>query len=185
MELKNQNGYLVFEKDNESFYVEKTIDEDIWFSTKNPCFTMSLDIYSRDINERIAANEFFKLMQLIVGNYILEGHSSNEMLPKDFIDIENKIITWHSDNENDNVLELSFEERFITIAMTKENKSQYNRIRIRTNGSDYGIYHIFFTDFYGSIIQIINDINHKEAIENQPKQKSKKKISFKNILNRK
>ena len=145
---------------------------------------MNLDIYSRDWNERIVACEIFKLMQLIVGNYILEEHNKNEIFPSDFVDLKNKIITWHSDNENDNVLQLAFDERYVTVAITKEKKSQNNLVRIRTNGSAYGIYHMFFTEFHKNITQIINKNNSYEE-QKTPKQKTKKKISLKNIISKK
>ena len=85
-------------------------------------------------------------MKSIVGRYLLSGDSEDEysFLPKDFIDLENKIITWHSDTERDNILQLQFRDREIVVSVVKnndsKNKNSYNsiKVRIRTSGSVYG-----------------------------------------------
>lgn len=110
-------------------------------------------------------------MKSIVGRYLLSGDSEDEysFLPKDFIDLENKIITWHSDTERDNILQLQFRDREIVVSVVKnndsKNKNSYNsiKVRIRTSGSVYGYYYQEFERFYSELSRFAYQIESSKT----------------------
>ena len=108
---------------------------------------IELSLSSRNYPEWQTYIVFEYLMKSIVGRYMLNGDNEKEYsrLPKDFIDLENKVIIWHSDSGTDNFLRLEYtENRTIKIAIQKckDSKEHYtNSVRIRTSGSEYKYYY--------------------------------------------
>ncbi len=163
-EIKRGYSSITVEKNGTKFSVEKSPDGDIWFNSLND-IELAIDFYSNDQKEWRSYVIFERLMKLIVGKYILSNDEKNEYssLPKDFVDLEGKSIIWHSDSEIDNILRLQFNENKITVSIVQgKRKSNRNsnsaiRVRIRTNGSDYGNYYqefeCFFYEFFNFACQ--------------------------------
>ena len=73
---------------------------------------IELNLSSRNYSEYQTYIIFDYLMKTIVGRYILNGDNKKEYssLPKDFIDLEKKVIIWHSDGGTNNVLKLEYKK---------------------------------------------------------------------------
>lgn len=102
-------------------------------------------------------------MKLIIARSILR--EDTEFLPEDFIDLENKVITWHSDSEYDNVLKIKYNGRFINVSLIKDEKvpeRDSNMIRIRTSGSEYGTYHQEFSKFFRNLCALQRSLNPED-----------------------
>jgi hypothetical protein len=183
MKLKVNNGIIDFEDEENSFAISKTVDGDIWFSSGKSNITQTISSKARDIGEWQSYEIFAKLVRQIIGNFILEDDKDNIRLPKDFVDLENKIITWHSDSGTDNVLELLHEDKSIIISITKDKKASSNvnnSVRVRTDGSSYEYYYHFFTQFHAELMQLanivsLNEIQAKIEIESQSEEKTSQK----------
>ena len=151
-----KNGYsgVIIEKDDKSFSVEKRVDGDIWFNTTSSRLDLSLDIYTRSFLERKCYIYFESLMKSLIGRYILSGDNKNEysMLPNDFIDLDNKTITWYSDSDSNDVLKLQYLGNKINVSIyrIKEYRTPI-KVRIRTSGSMYGYYYQEFTKFFDDL----------------------------------
>ncbi len=162
--INNISGSIIISKDGESIEVSQTLDNDIWFATRDDEISLDISMYSRNRHEWQTYVVFESLMKSIVGRFILNGDDKDEwsMLPKDFIDLDNKTITWHSDNGKDNVLKLSYSEKTITITITKDSKTKSfytNTVRVRTDGSSYGYYYQEFTKFFRELMQLESRLN--------------------------
>ena len=98
-------------------------------------------------------------------------------LPKDFIDLDKKIITWHSDSGTDNVLNLEYiDNKIIRVSLTKDknSKEHYNNsIRIRTSGSNYEYYYQEFLEFFRHLWMLEQRLN-KPKEETKIEQKEEK-----------
>lgn len=107
-EIKHGYSSVIIEKAGTTFSVEKGPDGDIWFNSANSNIKLPISFYSRNQEEWRSYVIFGNLMKSIVGRYILNGDDKDEysILPKYFIDLESKTITWHSDSEKDNELQL-------------------------------------------------------------------------------
>ena len=98
-------------------------------------------------------------MKSIIGRYILNGDDKDgySSLPKDFINLDNKTITWHSDSEYDNMLQLQLKEKELIISIiignnsNNRNYSNSTKVRIRTSGSSYEYYYKEFERFYDEL----------------------------------
>ena len=128
-------------------------------------------------------------MKSVVGRYLLSGDSKDEYscLPKDFIDLENKIITWHSDTERDNVLQLQFSDKEIVVSVTRDNNfknKNFNnsiKVRIRTSGSDYGYYYQEFVRFYNELSRYAYQVESSKTSTNDKNSPTKKLSLFNKI----
>lgn len=158
-EIKYGYSGVIIEKNGVRFSVEKGPDGDIWFNTVNGNIKLPISFYSRNQEEWRSYVIFENLMKSIVGRFILNGDDKDEYstLPKDFIDLERKTITWRSDSEKDNELQLQFREKEIIVLITRsENSSNiaYNKtikVRIRTDGSNYEHYYQEFDRFFNEL----------------------------------
>ncbi len=164
------NGSIVLSKDGKSIEVSKTLDDDIWFSTHEEETILEITMYTRNRSEWQTYIVFESLMKSIVGRFVLNGEDKRDwsMLPKDFVDLENKIIIWHSDSGTDNVLKLTYSERIITISIIKDSKAKSyytNTVRIRTDGSSYEYYYQEFTKFFSELVQLESRLNEKSTEE--------------------
>lgn len=187
-EIKYCNDSVIIKKNGISFSVEKGPDGDIWFNSLDSNIELPISYYSRNQDEFQSYIIFEYLMKSIVGRYLLSGDSEDEysFLPKDFIDLENKIITWHSDTERDNILQLQFRDREIVVSVVKnndsKNKNSYNsiKVRIRTSGSDYGYYYQEFERFYSELSRFAYQIesSKKQNILTSDKTSPTKKLSL-------
>lgn len=104
-------------------------------------------------------------MKSIIGKYILNDDDKNKysILPNDFIDLENKIITWHSDSEKNNVLQL----------------------QLRTNGSTYEDYYQEFERFFDELFSFAyqgNLVRSQIGSTNEENPTIQKKLSLFNRL---
>lgn len=148
---ETNNNAIILENEDSKLSISESIDGDIWFEATKDLVMMPInDFRGKDykVHQLLA-----RLMEQIVGRFILEGTNESRLLPEDFIDFENKIITWHSDNGSNSRLELMYEKDTITISLKGDPKSG-NRVRIRTSGSEYGYYYQYFTRFYLELLQL-------------------------------
>lgn len=152
------NNSVVIKKDDSKFCIEKGCDGDIWFHSPNGTEELDISFYSRIEPEEGECYAIFKsLMKSIFGRFMLDGdyNDENSYLPKDFINLDNKIITWHSDTNAENTLKIQNDDRKIKIKfINTNNKENYNlpiRVRIRTSGSSYGNYFKEFESFFREI----------------------------------
>lgn len=158
-EIKCVYNGVIIGKNGTSFSIEKGPDGDIWFNSANSNIELPINFYSRNQDEFQIYIIFEYLMKSIVGRYLLNGDSEDEhnFLPKDFIDLDNKIITWHSDTGQDNILQLQYRDKKIVVSVFKDNNSKnsnYNnsiKVRIRTSGSNYEYYYQEFIRFYNEL----------------------------------
>lgn len=178
------NGSLLLEKDEkEIITISQTVDNDIWFSTSRDELTLELRLGSRTYSEWQTYLVFSSLMKALVGRYMLDGDNGqeNSRLPKDFIDLDNNIITWHSDSEIKNVLKLIYDNRNDTIKISmKKSEDKDSRhstvVRIRTDGSDYEYYYQEFLDFFKRLNDLELRLNKSEEnIEPEAKEGTKEK----------
>lgn len=185
-EIKYCNNGVIVEKNGTNFSVEKGPDGDIWFNSSNSNIELPISYYSRNQDEFQSYIIFEYLMKSIVGRYLLSGDNEDEysFLPKDFIDLENKIITWHSDTEQDNVLQLQFRDKEIEVSIFKDDNtknSNYNnsiKVRIRTSGSDYGYYYQEFVRFYNELSRYAYQVESNKTPTNDKNSPTKKLSLF-------
>lgn len=186
--IRRSNNALLLSKDEQAFSISKGVDDDIWFGTSEEETSLTIRLSSRNYLEWQTYLVFEKLMKSIIGKYILEDYQDDYFprVPKDFIDFENKTITWHSDSGTDNILTLHFDNHKITVTITKSKDAKdhtTNSVRIRTSGSEYDTFYQEFTEFYRQIWILEHELN-KTLEPVQPKQEDKpQKLSLKNIFN--
>ena len=187
--IKGYNG-VVIDKNGIRLSIEKTVDNDMWFNASDN-LELIISFASRNYQEWQCYLIFENLMKLIIGRYILSDDYRNEysILPKDFIDISNKAITWHSDSGKDNILRLQLDENRIKIAISKDvSQKKYDdvvRVRIRTNGSDYENYYQEFEKFFNELTSLANRVDLSKIVDISIQETSKvysKKLSFLNRL---
>lgn len=153
-ELKCRPDGIIIEKGDKRFSIEKSSDGDIWFNAIDNDMKLSINSYSRNNEEWQSFNIFENLMKSIVGRYMLSEDYKGEYssLPKDFVDLENKTITWHSDSDNNNTLQLHLSEKELIISIVSDNyHSNVMKVRIRINGSAYGSYYQEFERFFSEL----------------------------------
>ena len=177
--IRESNGSIVLEKDNQKLSIYQSVDNDIWFSTPQDELSFKIDLASRNHHEWQTYIVFESLMKAVMGRYVLHGdhNSPLSMLPKDFIDLKDSTITWHCDGGSDNILKFKFNYDNITISMSKQDEEfRRNAVRIRTSGSSYEYYYQEFTDFYRNLSNLEHRLNkpiEEENVEDKsvPKQK--------------
>ena len=184
--IRRSNNAIILEKDNQTFSISQGLDDDIWFSSSQNELVFDLNFSSRNYSEWQTYIVFEYLMKSIIGRYMLNGDNKQEysFLPKDFIDLDKKIITWHSDSGTDNVLKFEYiDKKIIRVSLTKckTSKEHYNNsVRIRTSGSNYEYYYQEFLEFFRHLWMLEQRLNKpkeeikKESTEEitQPKKKS-------------
>ena len=108
--ISKVNGTIFIEKNGEQLAISKLIDDDIFFSSSKDKLLLEISMRSRNHLEWQTYMIFENLLKSIVGRYMLNGDNKkeNSRLPEDFIDLDNKIVTWHSDSGIDNVLRFSY-----------------------------------------------------------------------------
>lgn len=162
--ISSVNGTISIEKDGQRFTINQASDEDIWFATSTTELSLDIRKYSSVYSEWQTYMVFEKLMKTIVGRYMLSGHNKGDAfsLPKDFIDLDNNVITWHSDSGIDNILKLDYNERIITISLLKSKdalQNETNSVRIRTSSSNYKYYYQEFLDFFSNLSELGRKLN--------------------------
>jgi uncharacterized phage-associated protein len=190
--ISRNNYAIVIEKDNQRFSItQSNDDDDIWFSTWQKGINIELSLSSRNYAEWQTYIVFEYLMKSMVGRYMLNNDNKNEYsrLPKDFINLENKVIIWHSDSGMDNVLKLEYtDEKIIKISMTKCKDSQEydtNSVRIRTSGSEYQYYYQEFLEFFRHLVLLEQRLNKTVENVQQDKKEESKKLSLFKRFNKK
>lgn len=177
-ELYRNEEMFILQKGNTACLIRQTGDDDIFFSTAEEEMEMEIKLGSRNYAECQTYLVFESLMKSIIGRYMLNDYGKYQRFPEDFIDLENRTITWHSDSGTDNILKLSYADDKINITITKEKdaaRSKGNIVRIRTNGSDYGWYYQEFLEFYRKLVELNGNINKEEIVENEEENSTGKK----------
>lgn len=180
LKLEFHDTDVTISKYSKYFNISKSYDGDIWFSSSDNDMEI---LIGYDYDEFNLHCTFYDCMKRIVGNYILSGDSSDtfNLLPEDFIDLENKIITFHSDLGNNNSLKLQLVDNMISISLNNnsDNKSskQGVKVRIRTSGSNYGNYYIELEKLYNELLMF-------KSIEKEIGVGAKRCRKRKNIINR-
>lgn len=173
---ETNNNAIILENEDSKISISEGVDGDIWFEATKDLVMMPInDFRGKDykVHQLLA-----RLMEQIVGRFVLEGNNNSRILPEDFIDLENKIITWHSDNGSNSKLELLYEKDTITISLKGDPKSG-NRVRIRANGSEYGYYYQYFTRFYLELLQLAYK-EAKHSLNKQTLETSSKEVASEN-----
>jgi len=171
--IRRHNNAIILQKNNQVFAIDQGIDDDIWFSTSQNEMIIELSLSSRNYAEWQTYIVFEYLMKCIVGRYLLNGENTktHSFLPNDFVDLENKVITWHSDSGTDNVLKFEYTDNKtirITISKYKNSKDYHNNsVRIRTSGSSYEYYYQEFLEFFRHLLVLEQRLN-KTAPKIQP-----------------
>lgn len=158
------NGTIIIEKDTGRIAISQALDDDIWFSTSSEEVSLEISMRSRNYSEWQTYLVFEKLLKLLVGRFMLSGDykSTFPILPKDFIDLENNVITWHSDSGTDNVLKFEYSEKLIKISISKSRDADdyvTNAVRIRTSGSNYEYYYQEFLTFFRELYNLEQRLN--------------------------
>ena len=186
---RSYSNNVIIEKDGMTFSIEKGPDGDIWFNSSNSNIKLPISFYSRNQEEWRSYVIFENLMKLIVGRYILNEDYKGKYnsLPKDFINLENKTITWHSDSGKDNKLQLQLGEKEIIVSIIRDindiNKTYNNtiKVRIRTSGSSYENYYQEFENFFGELSNFAYQVelmNKSDAPTNEAKSVAQRKLSL-------
>ncbi len=173
--ISRYNGTIIIEKDGQGLTISQSVDEDIWFTTSKAELSLDINMYSRIYPEWQTYMVFEKLMKTIVGRYMLSGDNKDKdsRLPKDFVDLDSNVIVWHSDGETDNILKLSYNEKTITISISKSKDAsshKTNAVRIRTSGSNYECYYQEFLDFLRCLSELEHRLNKTVEIVEQKAQ---------------
>ena len=167
-EIKNINRDVVIKKDDAHFSVDLGADGDIWFNSTIGNTEVPISLMIRDEEERQTYYLFEKLMKSIIGRYMLNDYGFEyNGLPKDFIDLENKTITWHSDSNHNHTLQLKYGDHEIIVSLSKEKEDSWPsiRVRIRTSGSDYGYYYQEFVEFFRQLSNFALSVTPQEPAD--------------------
>jgi len=180
--INRHNNGVVLEKNNQTFTISQSIDNDIWFSTSQDEMEMDLSLCSDNYTESETYMAFEYLMKTIVGRYVLSGDNKKKYscLPKDFIDLENNSITWHSDGSMDSTLKLEYDDGRnikITISRCNNTNNRHRSVRIRTIGSDYEYYYQEFLAFFRNIVSLEQSLNKTAENAQQDNFAKTKKLS--------
>lgn len=179
LKIRRVNNRIIFEKGNQTFTIEQSNDDDIWFYTSEKELIFTLKLASINYQEWQTYLVFEYLMKTIIGKHILDGENKNDysLLPEDFINLEEKNITWHSDGDKDNILKLEYSNnKIIRISISKCKNArdfQKNSVRIRTSGSSYQDYYQEFLSFYRQLCELeqrVNKTNDKEDYQEDTKE---------------
>ncbi len=153
--IKKRDNKFTLQKSDQTIEIWQSSDNDIWFEAKEAKVEIELDSRSSDFCEFQFYAIFERLMKSIIGRFMLkDAKDYYSSLPSDFIDLETMTISWHSDGSMDNILGIAYNGERIKVSITKAKKDKIsgnNKVRVRTNGSDYGTY-------YQEIIRFFNDI---------------------------
>lgn len=179
--ISRVNGTIIIEKDGQGLAISQAVDDDIWFTTSKAQLSLEISMYSRIYPEWQTYMIFEKLMKTIVGRYMLSGDNRGKYsrLPKDFVDLDSNVIAWHSDSGTDNILKLGYNERTITISISKsKDASTYetNAVRVRTNGSSYEYYYQEFLEFFRCLSELEHTLN--KSVENGEETPVQRKLSL-------
>lgn len=167
--IKRVNNEIIIEKEGKKIIINQELDTDILFTAPEKESSIVLNMHSRNYSESQTHLIFKYLMKLIIGRYILNGDNKkeNSKLPKNFIDLDNNIITWYSDGSVDNRLELRHNEGIIKISIYRSNSFSYRDIgavRIKTNGSRYERYCQEFIEFFRCLSDLEQTLNNSFEI---------------------
>lgn len=159
MEIRKVDNTISFDNDLGKILIRKFVDDDICFECDKDNTLFEIN-NSRDYKERQVYDVFRTLIFEIAGNYALDEYKDN--LPIDFMDFDNRIITWHSDGEKDNILKLTYSDEKILLEIIKDIHAKDfnpNRVRIRTDGSDYSHYFEHFNALFDRLSNLTENIN--------------------------
>ena len=159
MEIKKIDNTISIDNGLEEISIRKFIDDDIAFESNKDSVLFEIN-NSRNYKERHVYDVFRTLIFEMAGNYALDEYK--DILPTDFMDFDNRIITWHSDGEKDNILKLTYSNERILLEIIKDIHAKDfnpNRVRIRTDGSDYSCYFEYFNAMFDRLSNLTENIN--------------------------
>ena len=78
LKIKCIGNHIIFEKGNQTFTIEQSSDNDIWFYTSEKELTFTLKLASINHREWQTYLVFEYLMKTIIGKYILDGENKND-----------------------------------------------------------------------------------------------------------
>lgn len=162
--IRSFNNSIILEKDEKKIAISQDSNDDIWFRTTDAETTIELKSDYTNWNEWQTFSVFDDLMKLILGKYFLyDVDQKYNLLPKDFIDLENKTITWHSDDESDSKIVFQHNINSIKITIIKEkNIDDYdgNFVKIKASNSKYKNYYKEFILFFRNLSEIEKTLNN-------------------------
>ena len=159
MEIRKVDNTISFDNGLKQISIRKFVDDDICFECDKDNALFEIN-NSRDYKERQVYDVFRTLIFEMAGNYALDKFK--DILPTDFMDFDNRIITWHSDGEKDNILKLTYSDERILVEIIKDIHAKdfnSNRVRIRTDGSDYSHYFGYFNALFDRLSNLTENIN--------------------------
>ena len=164
-EIQNINNDIIIIKDDSKIIIDKGCDGDIWFHSPNGNKELNISFYSRMEPEEGECYKILNsLMKSIIGRYMLDDE--RDWLPEDFIDFDNKVITWHSDCDLEDVLQFQYTNKEIKIKVFRiDNMVDHEkpiRIRIRTTASPYCNYYEEIEEFYREINRFARNNTNQE-----------------------
>lgn len=182
--LQRIGGVINIENAGQGIAISQAADTDIIFTASSEYQEVVINSSSRSRAEWQSYIVFESLMKSLVGRFILSGDYKSDYasLPEDFFDFEQNTITWHSDGGTDNVLRLSYSTESIVLSMTKSKDapSYYtNVVRIRTSGSEYGLYYQEFTEFFRQLCELERRVNPQEVVPPESPPMQRKRTIFK------
>lgn len=166
--FKIEKGYgsLLIGQDGKCLGMDRRIDGDLWISSSSDLEIpiTKYNSFRYGVEETSTYNLFEKLMIVVFGRYVLKDYGDEYSdLPKDFIDLDNKTITWHSDGGGNATLQLKAVDNQIIISILGQEKDDKTRwVRVRTSGSEYGEYYNYFISLYRDLEKLIDRIEKQE-----------------------
>ena len=163
--IKKSYGGTTIDKDDTSLSITRSATGDVYINASSDIELPVVRTWSsrRGVEETRVYNTFAKLMITIFGKYVLDDYNEEyNGLPEDFVDLENKTITWHSDGGGDSTIKLSAQKDVITISIVKDrdiNNGDSSRIvRVRMDGSEYKNYNDFFVALYNDLLYLAEEL---------------------------
>ena len=164
--IEKNLGSISIKKDGKSFSLDRRIDGDVWLGSSYDIEIPIERYYSSyyGLDETATHKLFENLMIVVFGQYVLEDYNDEyNGLPKDFIDLDNRTITWHSDGGGNSTLKLKAIGNQIIISIIGEKEKDKTRwVRFRTSGSEYKEYYNFFIALYRDLEDLISRIEEEK-----------------------
>ncbi len=163
-EIQSIDNDIVIIKDNSKIIMDRGCDGDYWFHSPNGNTELNISFYSRMEPEEDECYKILNsLMKSMFGRYVLDD--DRDSLPDDFVNFEDKIVTWHSDCSLEDILQFQHSNKEIKIRIFKNDEIDYNepiRIRIRTTASPYYNYYEEISKFYREIGKFARGVTNQD-----------------------
>ena len=170
-QISKKYNSIIIKNGDIGFSVERYLDGDIWFISKDNNLEFIFNFSSRNREEWRSYIIFESLIKLVIGTYMLNDYGNEySLLPKDFINLEDKSIIWHSDDSDSNILKLKYKENIIKVLLYRNtNDDKSVKVRIRTDGSCYGYYYQEFEKFFKQLYNFAHEMDMSKEKNNKVK----------------